>query len=369
MFPRTIISRYLIKEIVYTLSGVLAVLFMIFLSAQLVTLYTMAASGNLEVKDILTTLGLQSIANLPFVLPLSFYIAILLGFSRLYRDNEMVVLQACGMSEWQVLRAVMALAVVFAILMAALSLYIVPWSESRTEIIYKQSKQRSALETLSAGRFKELTRGEGVVYVQDYDSKALRMNKVFMQDRVQHKNSIDDSIITASSGYRMTDKQTGDQFLVLENGFRFEQLGKSDRTAIIHFEKHGVRVEQETRKTKVDLRQHAMPSWDLWQRGTGADHAELQWRISTVLLILVLAMLGIPLSRSAPRQGRVSRLALALLIYIIYTNLLNVSRAWLNRDAISVWIGMWWVHLLGLLLALALFVRWKPILRRFWNGR
>ncbi|MBI1424414.1 MAG: LPS export ABC transporter permease LptF [Gammaproteobacteria bacterium] len=369
MIYRSIISRYLIKEVLITLLGVAMVLFMIFLSGQLVTLYSMAASGNLEVKDILTTLGLQSIANLPFVLPLSFYIAILLAFSRLYRDNEMVVLSACGVSQWQVLRAVMGMAIAFALIMAFLSLYLVPWSESKTEIIYKQAKQRSTLESLSAGRFKELTKGEGVVYVQEYNPNDLRMKKIFMQHRVRHNDSIDDSIITAATGYRTFDKQTGDQFLVLENGFRYEALGKTKQTAIVQFEKHGVRVDEDINKPKVELQQHAMPTMELLARGTGPDHAELQWRISTALLMIVLAMLGIPLSRSSPRQGRYSKLALALLIYIIYTNLLNVSRAWLNRETISIWVGMWWVHLLGVLLALAMLINWKPLLHRFWHGR
>ena len=369
MIYRSIISRYLVKEVVFTLLGVVAVLFMIFLSGQLVTLYSMAASGNLEVKDILTTLGLQSIANLVFVLPLSFYIAVLLAFSRLYRDNEMVVLQACGISQWRVLRAVMGLAAVFAILMAFLSLYLVPWSESQTEIIYKQSKQRSTLESLSAGRFKELTKGEGVVYVQEYDPNDLHMKKIFMQHRVRHKGSLDNSIISATSGYRMFDKKTGDQFLVLENGFRYEQLGNTKQTAVIQFEKHGVRVDEDINKPKVELQQHSMPTLALLKRGRGADHAEFQWRVSTALLIIVLAMLGIPLSRTSPRQGRYSKLALALLIYIIYTNLLNVSRAWLNHGTVSVWVGMWWVHLLGVLLALTMFVHWKPLWYRFWHGR
>jgi lipopolysaccharide export system permease protein len=366
---RAIISRYLIKEVVITLIGVTAVLFMIFLSGQLVTLYTMAASGNLEVKDILTTLGLQSIANLVFVLPLSFYIAILLAFSRLYRDNEMVVLQACGISQWRVLRSILGFALLFALFIAFLSLYVVPWSESQTEIIYKQSKQRSTLESLSAGRFKELTKGEGVVYVQEYDPNSLQMKKIFMQHRVRHEDSQDDSIISATNGYRMVDKKTGDQFLVLENGFRYEELGKSKQTAVIQFEKHGVRVDEDINKPKVELQQHAMPTLLLLKRGTGPDHAEFQWRVSTALLIIVLAMLGIPLSRSSPRQGRYAKLALALLIYIIYTNLLNVSRAWLNHESVSVWVGMWWVHLLGVVLALAMFVHWKPLLYRFWHGR
>lgn len=369
MIPRSIISRYLIKEVIYTLLGVTLVLFMIFLSGQLVSLYSMAASGNLEVKSILTTLGLQSIANLPFVLPLSFYISILLAFGRLYRDNEMVVLAACGISQWRILRAIMAFAVVFALLVAGLSLYIVPWSESQTQKIYKQAKQRSTLESLTAGRFKELTQGEGVVYVQEYDSKALQMKKIFMQHRVRHKDSVDESIISAETGYRTIDKQTGDQFIVLENGFRYENMGKTGQTAMIQFEKHGVRVDEDVTNPKVELRQHSMPTLALINRGTGADIAEFQWRISTALLILVLAMLGIPLSRTSPRHGRYSKLALALLIYIIYSNLLNVSRAWLSKSAISVWIGMWWVHALGVILALILFINWTPWLHRIRKRR
>lgn len=369
MIYRAIINRYLIKEVVITLIGVTSVLFMIFLSGQLVTLYSMAASGNLEVRDILTTLGLQSIANLVFVLPLSFYIAILLAFSRLYRDNEMVVLQACGISQWQVLRAVMGFAMVFTVLVAFLSLYLVPWAESQTEIIYKQSKSRSTLESLSAGRFKELTRGEGVVYVQKYNPNDLKMKKIFMQDQVKHKGFQDDSVITATSGYRTVDKKTGDQFLVLENGFRYEEFSKTHQTAVIQFEKHGVRVDESITNPKIELHEHGKPTLALLRGNTGPDHAEFQWRVSTALLILVLAMLGVPLSKASPRQGRYAKLALALLIYIIYTNLLNVSRAWLDRETVSVYIGMWWVHLLGVALALLLLINWKPLLRRFWRGR
>lgn len=369
MMYRSLINRYLIKEVSITLVGVTTVLFMIFTSGQLVREYSMAASGNLEVKDILSVLGLQSIANLVFLLPLTFYISILLAFSRLYRDNEMVVLQACGVSQWQILRAVLGFAVICSLFVAFLSLYLVPRTESQTEIIYKRAKQRSTLESLSAGRFKTLTKGQGVVYIQDYNTHDLTMKNIFLQDRVKHKDSQDDSVITAKKGYRMVDKKTGDQFLVLENGFRYEEMSKTHQTAVIQFEKHGVRVDEDSNKTKIELHEHAMPTLDLLKRNSGPDHAELQWRISTALLIIILAVLGIPLSRTSPRQGRYLKLALALLIYIIYTNLLNVSRAWLNRGTVSVWVGMWWVHGLALLLALALLINWKPLIHRFWHGR
>lgn len=365
MIRPSIISRYLIKEIVITLAGVATVLFLIFISGQLVTLYGMAASGNLQVKSILIALGLQSIANMVFVLPLSFYLAILLAFSRLYRDNEMVVLQACGISQWRVLRSVMLLAVLFSLLVSYLSLYLVPWAESETELVYKKSEQRGTLESLSSGRFKELPKGEGVVYVQEYDSKALRMKKIFVQNRYKQQ----DAVITAASGYRRFDDKTGDQFLILEDGYRYDAQTKTTQAAVIQFERHGVRIDEEQAKPLGELRQRSMPTVELLKRGSGPDQAEFQWRVSTALFCVVLAMLGIPLSRTSPRQGRYAKLALALLIYIIYTNLLNVSRAWLNKNAIDVWIGMWWVHLLGLLVALSFFVQWKQLFRRIWHTR
>lgn len=364
MKHRAIISRYLLREIFITLLGVAIVLLMIFISGQLVGLYGKAASGALEVQVILRLLGFETISNLVLVLPLAFYIAILLALSRLYKDNEMVVLSACGISPWRIVRTVLILGVLFAILVGWLSLYLAPWSEQQSEVLTKQSEQRGELESLSAGRFKELKKGEGVLYVQEYDQTELRMNNVFVQYKLQEQNSI----VSAESGQRRLDDKTGDRFLELYNGFRFDGPGKDGQTAMIEFERHGVRLDEQAAIIPTHFRQKAVPTAELLERGKPLDHGELQWRISAALLCIVLAVLAVPLSRTSPRQGRYSRLALALLIYIIYTNMLNVSRAWLNKGEIHLWVGMWWVHVLGIAIALLLFVQWKPLLRR-WGWR
>lgn len=364
MKHRAIINRYLVREIFTTLLGVAIVLLLIFISGQLVGLYGKAASGALDVQVIMRLLGYETIANLVLVLPLAFYIAILLALSRLYKDNEMVVLSACGISPWRIVRTVLMLGVVFAILVGWLSLYLAPWSEQQSEVLTKQSEQRGELESLSAGRFKELKKGEGVLYVQAYNQSELRMNNVFVQYNFRDQNAI----ISAESGQRTIDKKTGDRFLELHNGFRFDGPARGGRTAMIQFERHGVRIDERVVPVSRQFRQKATPTAVLIERGLALDHGELQWRVSAALLCIVLAVLAVPLSRTSPRQGRYSKLALALLIYIIYTNLLSVSRAWLNRNEISVWLGMWWVHLLGIAIALLLFVQWKPLLRR-WGWR
>ncbi len=359
-----LINRYLYKEVLTTFVAVTLVLLLIFISGQLVSLFGKAASGTLQVGAILKTLGLKSISNMVFVLPLSFYISILLAFSRLYKDNEMIILSACGISPWRMLSMVVLLAIAFAIGAGWLSLHLAPWAESQSEVLVKQHQQRGDIESLASGRFKELTKGEGVVYVQEFDQDALQMKKIFMQHRVENK----DSIISAESGYREVEPKTGDKFLILENGFRYEGQTEHGQTAIIHFARHGVRLEEEPLE-KFQFRTKAIPTSELLQRGQGVDHAEFQWRVSSALICIVLAILAVPLSKTSPRQGRYAKLALALLIYIIYTNLLNVSRAWLNKGDVSIWVGMWWVHILMLLLALILVVRWKPVFRRLWWGR
>ncbi|HGY11750.1 MAG TPA: LptF/LptG family permease, partial [Desulfobacterales bacterium] len=95
--------------------------------------------------------------------------------------------------------------------------------------------------------------------------------------------------------------------------------------------------------------------------------AELQWRISQVLMMILLAMLAVPLSKSAPRQGRYGKMALAILLYIAYTNLLMVAMNWIRKGVVSPEIGMWWVHALFLLLFIILFARqmgWLSGLKR-----
>ncbi len=364
MNKRHIINRYLIKEVVLTFLGVTTVLLLIFVSGQLVSLYGQAASGGIQASAVLKILGLKSIGNMVFILPLSFYIAILLAFSRLYKDNEMVVLAACGIGPGAILRSVLSLALIFSLVIGALALFLAPWAESQSELLFKKHEDSNDVKTLASGRFKELSKGEGVIYVQEFDDDSLKMNRIFMQHRINDKNSI----ISAESGYRKDDKETGDQFLVLENGQRLEGPMENGQTAVIRFAIHGIRLEKEPEK-QVQLRQKSVTSDVLWSRGQDRDYAELQWRVSAAISVLILTILAVPLSKTSARQGRYAKLAIALLIFIIYSNLLSVSRAWLNKSVISAYLGLWWVHVLVLLLAIILFVRWRPILRRFWFGR
>lgn len=336
----------------HSLLGVASVLFLILISGQLVSLYAKAASGAVPVDTILIILGLKSLSNMAIVLPLAFYLAVLLAFSRLYRDNEMAVLAACGIGQLRLLRPVLRITLYFALMIAGLTLYVSPWALDKARQLIQQSEAKTDIKALGTGKFRETPSGEGVIYIEETKQDSDKLQNIFIQQS-KGKSS---SIISSSSGYQMTDEKTGIRYLILENGYRYDgQLGEGDYV-VTQFKKHGIRLtDQEL--LSAHRRHKELSTMELWNRWKRHDVAEFQWRISTVLLCIILAIMALPLSKTSARQGRYTKLGLALLIYIIYTNLLNASRVWVERGEIPYAIGLWWVHGIMFLVAVSFYIQ------------
>jgi len=117
-----------------------------------------------------------------------------------------------------------------------------------------------------------------------------------------------------------------------------------------------------------ELEPRAKSTADLLSGATTEELAELHWRIGIPLTTVVLAIFAVPLSRSQPRQGRYGRLAIGLLVFIIYFNLLSAGKAWLEQGTVSASLGLWWVHALMLSGALGLLGLQNGIHRRLFRS-
>ena len=347
-----IIDRYLMKEVLVTMSGVALVLLLIAVSGQLAGLFGKVVEGLLTVETVISVLWLKVVITLVFILPLSLYLGILLAFSRLYQDSEMVVLTACGMGKFRVLRAILGMAIFIALVQGTLSLVVAPWAEVRTQRIYAEVEAQSDVKGIIPGRFKELQDGGGVLYVQEANEDKTKIKNLFVQQLMERNLTV----ISSESGRQYTDPETKGQFVVLLNGSRYEGQPGDDGYAIINFEEHGVKVKDRD-AVVIRYKHKSTSTMTLYQSTNQGDKAELQSRISSVILCIVLTLLAVPLSRTSPRQGRYAKLAIALLLYIIYTNLLNVARAWLTKGDISPIVGLWWVH--AIMIAIGLMMMFK----------
>lgn len=357
-----IVGRYLVKEIAQTAFAVGVVLLLIGLSAQLVGLFADVTSGELSINTVMIVLGLKTLSMLMVILPLALFLAVLMTLSRFYQNNEMAAIMACGIGPAYLLRAVLSFALLFAIVVGIFSLQLVPWANNLRQQLTAEVNSRSDLEGISAGRFREMSSGVGVVYVEGVNQERTRMQSVFVQ-RQEKKGS---SVIRARSGFQTVNPDSGDRFMVLEHGMRFDGRPGKDGYTVVEFEQHGVRIREKSVK-RIHLWGSSIPTRELFKAKHPHLRAELHARFAPIFLCLFFAALAIPLSKTSPRQGRYTRLAFGLLAYIVITNLVNVGKVWIENGTISDKLGLWWVHGLVLLLVIFLTLQqygWRYLLRR-----
>lgn len=341
-----IIARYLIKEIAQTLFGVSLVLMLVGLSGQLVGVFAEVADGTLTVNTVMVVLGLKSLAMLMVVLPLSLYLAVLMTLSRFYQSNEMAAISASGISQMYIVKVVLSFSFLFAILVGVFSFQIIPWTSGIQHKISFEAENASELEGMTAGRFREVSAGVGVMYIEGMNEEHTEMQGVFLQRRLKKNTEL---VIRANKGRSENNTVTGDRYIIFEDGVRYQRTqGKLDFT-MITFEQHGVRLQDKASAVSTKS-QMAIPTLELIKKNEPIYKAEMHSRLSPVILCLLLSALAVPLSQTSPRQGSYFRLGLGLLAYIVVTNLISLGKTWIVAGKIPTQIGLWWVH--GILLVL-----------------
>ena len=347
---RLILDRYIRGELLRTLGGVTIVLYLIFLSNRLVAYLGDVASGSIPGSYLFVFIGLASVRYLIILAPLAFYIAVLLLLGRLYRDHEMAALSACGVGTRKIYRPVFFTAVPLSILIAVLSFYVVPHVADIEYQLRKGFEKNLEFTGISPGKFHQ--NKDYIVYLESLSEDQTRMENVFIQSQKSGRNVL----IIAETAYMQLEPDTGNRLLVLVNGARYEGVPGQTDFKYLSFARHSLLLavsKDQVRKTDT----YSMLSMDLVKMNSAASWAELQWRAAIPLSILLLALLAVPLAKIPPRKGQFGRLFVGVLIYVLYVNLLAVSKAWIAKEKISPEIGLNWVHLLILILAIFMLAR------------
>lgn len=345
-----IIRRYLLREVTLNFLGVSLLLSVMFLSSTFVRLLSETLEGDYPVKLLFTLFALKGVGNLVFILPLSFFLGVMLAFGRFYKDSEMVVMTACGVRPEQLLKSVAILATIIALTVGYLALFFAPWAEDKSSELLDQAGARTEIEGITPGQFNQFDDDGPVVYVEDYDPDKKKLTDVFVQYRMQGQQMQ----LTARTAYESKDKKTGARYLVLLDGYRYEGNPGHPNYRIIKFKEHGIRIRN--REVVASTRpRYAIPTTTLLASDSPGDVAELQWRLAMPLSTLLLGLLAVPLSKTSPRKGRFGGLFLGIMIYVVYNNLLTMARSSLSKGDIPGFVGTWWVHLLLVLLLVVIF--------------
>lgn len=365
-----IILNYLSRQLFASTAAVAFVLSLILVSGRFIKYMAEAASGRILGEVLFAVMAYRLPEFLELILPLSLFLGVLLAYGQLYMSNEMTVLSACGIGERELLRYTLFPIFCLALLVALLSLYVAPLCSERAERILVEQKSRSEFETLTPGRFH--SGGDMVIYARSLTTDKTRMENLFIyQLQKKPENALETQlVVTASNGVRRVDEATGEHYLELFKGLRYEgRPGQADYRRMA-FESYRQRLERPVEPMLI-RKLKAQATSTLWSGEGAQEQAELQWRLSMPILVLIVALMAIPLSKVNPRQGRFLKLIPSIVVYLLYVILLIVSQKWLESGKIGAWPGLWWVHGVFLLLALAL-ILWESYqfrVRRLWRGR
>ena len=347
-----IFHRELVREFVGMGLPVFAILLSIVILSQLIRLLGDSVSGLLAVDGVLALLGFSALNYLPVLLSISLFLSVLLTLTRSYRDSEMVVWFCSGIGLTQWIRPVLAYALPVVGLIALLSMVLSPWAMSKAHEFKHRLDSRDEVSTVTPGVFRESKHDDRVYFVENVNEGQKRLGNIFAQS-MQHGKI---GTMVAKQGLQET-APNGDRFLVLLNGTRYEGVPGQRDFKVVEFERYAMRIEAAEAKQEVaPLQSHS--TLYLLQNPTSWNQSELEWRIGLPLSALILALLAIPLSFVNPRAGRSLNLVMALIIYMVYNNMISVTNAWVGQGKIGPTLGLLGIHLLmGILTALLLYGR------------
>lgn len=337
--PALIINRAFYREAAVTTLGVAVVLLVVMTMMNLTLLLGRAVRGGASEQVLYVLLGYQMLGKIDVLLPLAFYLGILMTLSRWYRDSEMTVLAACGVGLMHFLRPTLLLGLGVGLAVLLSSFHATPFALRQIERVKAESTQRTEPHQLAPGVFTESPGAGRIFYAEKIHGNA-ELEGVFVSSLEQGRQGV----LVAKRGRPFTDARTGDKFIALKEGTFYEGEPGAPGYRILEFETYNLRVEPKmVNEPAVPIA--GLPNLALLgQLGNPEAYAELHWRLGKTMALFVLALYALVFAYTDVRRGRLSNFFVAIVVYFVYSNLLGIGETMLQHGRVPRALGLWWVH-------------------------
>lgn len=358
-----IFRRALQREFAQVAAAVFVALFAILISTVLIRLLGQAAGGRVPSDAVLALIGFGALSNVPVILTLALFIAVLMSLSRSYRDSEMVVWFAAGVPLTAWIGPVVRFAVPVMLVVAGGTLFLGPWADQKSAEYRERLDSRDDTQRVAPGVFRESSGSRRVFFVEVGAGQDGRVRNVFVSIE-NDDGSL--TVIAAAEGFLQNDRE-GRRFVILEKGRRYDGQPGTPEYRVMEFGRYEVQIEEKQLSSQV-IRTRGLPTAALLAAPSERNLGELAGRIGLPLAALLLALLAIPLSFVNPRAGRSNNLLVAILTYLIYSNAISLCQAWVGQGKMPFTLGLLLPHVVVLALLGLLFYK-RLVLLPFWRAR
>ncbi|WP_310626025.1 LPS export ABC transporter permease LptF [Limnohabitans sp.] len=346
------------KELARSFGATLIVLVTIVMTMMLIRTLGQASSGSVNPAEISLIMGYTMLGHLPTVLTMSLFIASVSTLSRMYLESEMVIWLVSGRGLRSLLTPMVRFAWPMLLTVSVLVLIVWPWSNQQITDLKERFERRGDLERVSPGQFQESANGLRVFFVDKESVENKQGKNVFISSSEHGKQAM------TSSKEGHVETINDERFLVLNIGQRVEQTTGEAELKVSEFKVYGARISQDVKAAELPPPK-ATNSVRLLQTPTPSNLGELAWRIGLAIAAFNLLVIALAITSANHRVGRGGNLALALFIFVVYYNFINLGQSWISASQVQ--FIPYLVALHGGVFALAM--GWLAVRHNNWNWR
>ena len=346
-FQNTIISRYLLKSLALFFLAITFIIGLLVFGNQFVLTVQESVEHGIPFAELLPLVGFNMLRDIPIILTLSLFLSIIITISQFYKNSEAVVMNSIGLGDKNFINIIQPIVIFLFLVVFFLSIFAVPWAKQHKSLAEDETINASEFSFISEGKFESFKDGEIVFYASD-SSKLDAYGEQNMEEIFIYSSDKGSTVIVfASEARKYIDTQTKSTYLRLKDGIRYEGLPGSSNIKILDFEAYdleivsGEVIKSISNFSKIEEKN----SFDLIAEGGLLANAEMQWRFSQPISILILSVFGVFLGKSSPRSGKGINLIIGLVIFMLYNNGLLLAKTSIESGQLNPIIGMWVIHL------------------------
>ena len=341
MFKNNILSKSFNLEVFKSTTSILIILFLLVVGSRFVSYFEQASEGLIDPSIILYAVFLRFPDFISLLLPLSFFIGILITVSRLYADREIYAYFSTGISPITLIKFIFPQAIIYMVFTLILSLYIAPVSKQVSNELLKVDTFEEQIASLSPGEIVSIKGSKSFITVSE-NNEAYLKNVIFFNDDGK------DSILISSDILSISSSQL-DYELLFKDGSLTTGIFSDDPKIISSFKnfKFPLANNQTDASTSFE---------NIFSSINIDDPLGFQWSISLSITIIVLMVIAIYIGKVEPRQGRLSVILPGMLIYILYLSLLLLGRDHIAQNNQTEF-NLIFIHLIFIFFAILLYLR------------
>ncbi len=331
MYKKNILSKSLNMEVLKSSLSILLIFFLLVVGSRVVGYFEQAAEGYIDPSIIMSVVALRFPDFITLLIPLSFFLGILITVSRLYAEREIYGFFSIGLAPIDLVRFLAPQAIIYFLITLILSLYVAPYTKALSQEMLSIDSFEEQIEALQSKKLFSLKDGSGFIYVEDAEETNLKGVKLFQPNGDNSFLVLADELIVKENG--------NDLDLNFLDGSLYKGIFSNSSQLVSTFGEFKLSLDGNVNQISgVSLSK-------IFDYSSTSDSASLQWSISIPFTIIVLLFMGVYMGAVKPRQGRFSVILPGMLLYVTYLSLLIYGRESI-ADNPSSGIGLWWVHLL-----------------------